>query len=428
MEAPDSRQSLFSTFSRTFTGTLAPISNFASSTFMPRASTYNNSNYNHNQGAEPASATSSSQQQHFKPPVFVKRIKVLMYNYGSPRVGNGNFATFYDKIVPNSYRVVVDGDIVPALPPQQSKYRHVGTEILIDSVGAGSIIIDPSFVERWLRTHMKSSVAVHSLLVYRKGLLGIKLSAEFMRANANARDSVDPLRLALKVRAHHQVNSILDENAGIAAELVSKEQAEREDTFADEEGRMPSVSDIVEQDKRCFSKDRDSEVERNNSPMINMEMLSPTSEGGAGASDQSPTFDVENPILTAEKRGKRAARLAAALQAKTAAESGDVGLAAQHYAHDVEQMELLQSQMAAMRKPGPVKWISKRLQKSDATPGDSASSKSNKAVDNKASKSGKAVEKASKSGKVRLLSAESDQSEDIAAEESKSSKGADDFV
>jgi hypothetical protein len=55
---------------------------------------------------------------------------------------------------------------------------------------------------------MKSSVAVHSLLVYRKGLLGIKLAAEFMRANASTVTGVDPLRLALKVRTHHQVRSV----------------------------------------------------------------------------------------------------------------------------------------------------------------------------------------------------------------------------
>jgi hypothetical protein len=81
--------------------------------------------------------------------------------------------------------------------------------VLTQRCVAGSIIIDPSFVERWLRTHMKSSVAVHSLLVYRKGLLGIKLAAEFMRANASTVTGVDPLRLALKVRTHHQVRSVL---------------------------------------------------------------------------------------------------------------------------------------------------------------------------------------------------------------------------
>ncbi len=117
-------------------------------------------------------ASSSSQQQNHRQLYrFLKKINIYMYNYGSPRVGNNNFAQLYNKHVLCSYRICVDGDIVPALPPP-GKYYHIGTEILIDSVGAGSIIIDPSFVELWLRTHMKSSVAVHSLLVYRRGLLG----------------------------------------------------------------------------------------------------------------------------------------------------------------------------------------------------------------------------------------------------------------
>jgi hypothetical protein len=247
----DARPSIFSSISRTFTGTLGPIHQFTS-TFLPRSSTYHPDSSTHGNSHLPAFAAQGQHSpSHAKPPPFVRKIKVLMYNYGSPKVGNGNFANFYDKMVPASYRVVVDGDIVPALPPQ-SNYSHVGTEILIDSMGAGerfisfyvaycilehisiffffnglfsasilfhavltqrcvagSIIIDPSFVERWLRTHMKSSVAVHSLLVYRKGLLGIKLAAEFMRANASTVTGVDPLRLALKVRTHHQVRSVL---------------------------------------------------------------------------------------------------------------------------------------------------------------------------------------------------------------------------
>lgn len=194
----DARPSMFSAFSRTFTDTLAPIHNFATSAFMPRASTFQPDQSSHGLQGSPQHPPS------VKPAPFVRKIKIFMYNYGSPKVGNGNFVKFYDKTVPCSYRVVVDGDIVPALPPQ-SNYTHVGTEILIDSMGAGSIIIDPSFVERWLRTHMKSSVAVHSLLVYRKGLLGIKLAAEFMRANAGTAKGVDPLRLALTVRTHQQV-------------------------------------------------------------------------------------------------------------------------------------------------------------------------------------------------------------------------------
>ena len=96
----------------------------------------------------------------------VRKVKVTMYNFGSPRVGNGFFAHFYNRIVPDSFRTVVDGDLVTSLPP--TGYRHVGTQAVVDNLGAGSIIIDPSFIERRLRTHTKSSVSVHSLLVYRK--------------------------------------------------------------------------------------------------------------------------------------------------------------------------------------------------------------------------------------------------------------------
>lgn len=42
---------------------------------------------------------------------------------------------------------------------------------MIDAIGSGSIIIDPSFIERRLRTHNKTSVSAHSLSSYRKGVL-----------------------------------------------------------------------------------------------------------------------------------------------------------------------------------------------------------------------------------------------------------------
>ena len=96
----------------------------------------------------------------------MKRVKLTMYNFGSPRVGNGFFALLYNRCVPDSFRTVIDGDLVTSMPP--TGYRHIGTQAVVDNLGAGSIIIDPSFIERRLRTHTKSSVSVHSLLVYRK--------------------------------------------------------------------------------------------------------------------------------------------------------------------------------------------------------------------------------------------------------------------
>jgi hypothetical protein len=68
----------------------------------------------------------------------------------------------YNRCVPNSFRVVVDGDLVSAVPPT-SAYSHVGTQILVDSLGAGSLIVDPSFVERRLHTRMRMSIKSHSM-------------------------------------------------------------------------------------------------------------------------------------------------------------------------------------------------------------------------------------------------------------------------
>jgi len=76
----------------------------------------------------------------------IKKIKICMYNFGSPRVGNIHFAKELNDLVPNSFRVVVDGDIVSGVP--RTGYKHAGTEIIVDAIGAGSIIVDPSFVEK----------------------------------------------------------------------------------------------------------------------------------------------------------------------------------------------------------------------------------------------------------------------------------------
>lgn len=177
--------------------------------------------------------------------VFVQRIKVVMYNFGSPKVGNGAFQQLYDREVPRSYRVVVDGDLVAGLPP--SGYKHIGTEVLIDSLGVGTIIIDPSFVERWLRTTMKSSVSVHSLLVYRKGLLGVQLASEYLskfaseRRNKNASgEDMDASRLAINWRSEMRIEELVEReekdqqarnvaNAAKAAqELLSAKESAKE--------------------------------------------------------------------------------------------------------------------------------------------------------------------------------------------------------
>lgn len=72
----------------------------------------------------------------------------------------------------------------------KSNYKHIGTEIIVDPVGAGSIIIDPSFVEKFLRTHNKTSMSVHSLVFYRRGLQGVKAATEYTREHAREKLAV----------------------------------------------------------------------------------------------------------------------------------------------------------------------------------------------------------------------------------------------
>ena len=51
-----------------------------------------------------------------------------MYNFGSPRVGNREFAVLFNSLVDNSFRIKTSNDIVPMLPSEtvfSRKYTHV---------------------------------------------------------------------------------------------------------------------------------------------------------------------------------------------------------------------------------------------------------------------------------------------------------------
>jgi len=54
---------------------------------------------------------------------------LTVYTYGSPRVGDEAFATYYDKIVPDTYRLVHNHDLVPHIPQRFLGFRHVSREI-----------------------------------------------------------------------------------------------------------------------------------------------------------------------------------------------------------------------------------------------------------------------------------------------------------
>lgn len=101
---------------------------------------------------------------------------VVMYNFGSPRVGNHKFADFYNSQVPKSFRIVNDGDVVVGGPkhggsivPGQ-RYKHIGIYVLLDGRGFGDIVLHPNMVERALMAKLKRVPKRHSMHSYKKRL------------------------------------------------------------------------------------------------------------------------------------------------------------------------------------------------------------------------------------------------------------------
>lgn len=56
-----------------------------------------------------------------------------VYTFGQPRVGNTQFANYYSKQLPETYRVIHYADIIPHLPAVQAGYTHSSNEIWYQS-------------------------------------------------------------------------------------------------------------------------------------------------------------------------------------------------------------------------------------------------------------------------------------------------------
>ena len=57
-------------------------------------------------------------------------IKVdYIYTFGSPRVGNVEFANYFNSFFENSYRLVHNRDVIPHFVSDAFGFYHAGTEI-----------------------------------------------------------------------------------------------------------------------------------------------------------------------------------------------------------------------------------------------------------------------------------------------------------
>ena len=61
---------------------------------------------------------------------------VNLYTYGSPRVGLSDFRVAHEEIVPNSYRIVINGDPIARVPGSILDYEHSGLLFQISEFGS----------------------------------------------------------------------------------------------------------------------------------------------------------------------------------------------------------------------------------------------------------------------------------------------------
>lgn len=67
-----------------------------------------------------------------------KKLDVVMYNYGSPRVGNTVFVEDYNDNVPNSWRIANDDDAVTKVPFLLG-YAHAGHCLRLEKSGISKV-------------------------------------------------------------------------------------------------------------------------------------------------------------------------------------------------------------------------------------------------------------------------------------------------
>ena len=59
---------------------------------------------------------------------------MVMYNFGSPRVGNKKFVETYNELVEDSWRVFNKNDIVSSVP-RSGNYMHVDNAVAVSAEG-----------------------------------------------------------------------------------------------------------------------------------------------------------------------------------------------------------------------------------------------------------------------------------------------------
>ncbi|KAK9867024.1 hypothetical protein WJX84_001923 [Apatococcus fuscideae] len=102
-------------------------------------------------------------------------VRLACYTYGAPRVGNHSFAADHEQVVPDSWSIVNDQDIVARRGKLWILYKRSGHRVIVNT--RGDLIVRPSFAEANVqRIPGGGSIQQHYLASYQQALLAVCLA------------------------------------------------------------------------------------------------------------------------------------------------------------------------------------------------------------------------------------------------------------
>jgi len=94
----------------------------------------------------------------------LNKFQLSCYTFGAPKVGDLVFAAAYNRVVPNTQRIVNDGDFITSGPLTIMNYFHVRREHVFDSTG--TVRVEPGLVERKFLLKKRNKTSPHRISNY----------------------------------------------------------------------------------------------------------------------------------------------------------------------------------------------------------------------------------------------------------------------
>ncbi|KAK9906400.1 hypothetical protein WJX75_001237 [Coccomyxa subellipsoidea] len=163
-----------------------------------------------------------------------------VYTYGAPRTGNHAFAREYEQLIPETWHIVHDADVVPRMGKFFRMYNRPGARVIIDR--KGSIVVRPSPLELHLWP-TRQSLKAHFLKSYQCALAGV-LRAQFcpLKAFVDGRHGAlglaDDFHLSTYLRSTCLDMIALNEADGSASDATDLDTAAH--GAGDQRSRMPA--------------------------------------------------------------------------------------------------------------------------------------------------------------------------------------------